>query len=510
MSADVEVLIILAGLLSPLPLPNAKGWCIRINHSSILKSIADVCNTDVESLFHGKSSLLKHKKGDDLSNLDPALVGKLLELVGQRKTLFATRNNSNTYSSVFTQIAGLLGIKSLLQHKELQKNEKGILAGASPDVKVSAASALQELQSIEQLLLDVDFKQKYPRVEVEFDGSYYKDHSLYSGVLYTVGIVTQHEGISTSSKRKPGRGDFSVVGIGGRYDKFLQTLRNHYSALALSDKDSFETRRDIFQVPGTTCCTGFNLSLTDIFEKCMRHNDYISLSVQMKNHASHHLLGQSTFVHVCIPQNTYNAALLLRVCIELRESGVPCDYQLEPNVLVSDLQDQCRQNFIPWLLLLPAVTKNIHETSVLKFKLKNLSTGGLRKDTDKHPTEHIIDSRISGIGKAVVQRLDETTVTGPQTDKGHATPGTSHLSTNSDLEIYGPDGKKKYADAAMVRQLHVSSFSKSLGARHCYVSLMSNQEIRTWVSHIYSSGLQVCAFLFFVDSPLFIHIKTGV
>ncbi|KAJ9446147.1 eIF-2-alpha kinase GCN2 [Diplonema papillatum] len=459
--ADAELLVVVASILQSVAIASSKTWVLRLNHTDILRAILHVCNVSrpealVDVLVRDKQSV------PDIAtalNMEVNMARRLVELIGMHK-VFLSHDKSPV-----DLVAAKLGIKLSPSRDSGHKHHdiKGILASAPHEVVLRVSDALRDLRSLELVLAELNFSERYPNVMLEFDLMHAKDYKFYSGVTYE---ICYGEVLVGHKDRKHGHtrchpGDVastttvnrSSVGMGGRYSDFLQKLRHNYDKFATLDKQGIkDAGRATSHISQSTAVCGMWLSLSNM------------ATVSWQSTKSHGASARPS-IFVCMPPGAYNMVALLRVTLELRDAGLAAEYQLEPDVQVATLQETSRKKHIPWILLIPQGGK----PSSCEFKLINLSTGGLKKyrrDTEKEVT---ITASYTAIAKSVKRHLADSAPSG----------GPRPM----ELKVFSHDG----GDLDKVIERAEKAFGSSLGCKACLSVNAATQSLRDVVAHLSSS-----------------------
>ena len=316
------------------------------------------------------------------------------------------------------------------------------------------------------------------QITIEFDMTYCKDHTIYSGLLWGVTLVGQET---------PRRRELSLFGCGGRYTRLLQELRAHYERISLIDKEEMAKYDHIFQLPHTTTVSGGSLSITSLSAAC-------SQVAHVKRKCCPVDEGS---VFVCMDPAMYDCVLLLCIATELRESGLCADYQLDPAASVSAAQEICRQNGVTWVLI--PTGKNIATAtktgSKVKFKLRNLTAGVLRKDKKgkENEKELMFEAPISGVARQVTNYLKERKLSDPAAGGNQgAVNGSVGLASvaldkgeSKDLamKFYTAEGKT-HQDPTQMSSLVDTTFRSFPPSKICISTPLTIPQVREVVSLI--------------------------
>eukprot|EP01059_Diplonema_ambulator_P006238 TRINITY_DN15996_c0_g1_i1.p1 TRINITY_DN15996_c0_g1~~TRINITY_DN15996_c0_g1_i1.p1 ORF type:complete len:1502 (+),score=504.75 TRINITY_DN15996_c0_g1_i1:166-4506(+) len=467
---EVELFLLLGSVLSNLSLPSSNTWVVRVNHTELLSVLMEVCKLDrLEEVSRRAAHHMSNPDQFSRSlNIDDKISRKIIELHGSKKLL------GQHTSSVFTHVAACLGIKTLFQHEYakpsssiahevIKRDRGGVLCSADYALRHRAAVALCELQRLDTALVELGFKDRFPNVRAEFDISMTKDCRVYSGMLFSVELCDASAKVGTEA-RKGG-----VLGVGGRYTALYSRMRRHYHSLSKSDKEEL-VGQTVFQPPSGMGVVGLCLNITELTRQCWEGKQERKKVVAM-----------GAAVHVCMKPSNYDPSLLLRVATQVREQGIPADYQLEPLTQIAELQDRCKRNQVQWMLLLPGmVGARTSGDVILQCKLKKLNTGILRKDKEAAQKEELIEAPISQIGKQVAAYLSRSLSEASKVEVCETFPG---------LRVYGHNGKAlPDARTREVSDLARHTFKSQPPSRDCVSIDLPLVMLRETISHLYGHG----------------------
>ena len=316
--------------------------------------------------------------------------------------------------------------------------------------------------------------------------TYVADHTIYSGIMWGVQVGTEDRRCKESQLNSP------LVGVGGRYTHFLETMRDHYGRIAALDKEAGgKSGDDLHQVPSNAKVSGGYLCITGIAESMVKDG---------RKSKTCKTGGTDELVFVCMDHGSYDGLLLLRIAAELRDAGVPADYQLDPTASVATLQDTCKDAGIAWMLIPTNPHRNVESAShgahtMFKFKLKNLATGVLRKN--KENREEILEGHVGSIARMVQAHLHERrSATGHDHHDspfephahGHPSHGTHAREPAPPMKMYNQDGRAP-SDQHSVLSAIDSTFRNTPPSKVCIISPLPLVDIRQVVSHLYSSSV---------------------